>query len=73
MLVCYAIILIINDIGLAVDSFSIVSFLWNGNWNAQKYMAPQKWLQDFMQPPFSGVQKGMSPPHLHQPNPPSNK
>ena len=33
----YAIILIINNIGL-VDSFSVVSFLWEVNWNAQKYM-----------------------------------
>ena len=24
-----------------VDSFSVVSFLWKGNWKAQKYMVPQ--------------------------------
>ena len=34
--VCYAIILIINNIGL-VDSFSVF-FLWEGNWNAKQYM-----------------------------------
>ena len=41
ILVFYAIILIINNIGL-VDSFSVVSFLYEGNWNAQKYMTSRK-------------------------------
>ena len=49
----FAIILIINNIGL-VDSFSVVSFLWEGNWNAQKYMTSSEWLQNVVQATILG-------------------
>ena len=73
MLVCYAIILMINNTWPVVDSFSVVSFLWNGNWNAQKYMAPQKWLNNFMQPPIIGCTKRYDPQPICNSPPPSNK
>ena len=58
--VCHHFNLIINNIGL-VDSFSVVSFLWEGNWNAQKYMTSSKWLQNVMQPPIFGCTERYDP------------
>ena len=56
-----------------VDSFSVVSFLWKGNWKAQKYMAPQIWLHNFMQSPIFWCAKRCDPPPIcirPQPPPP---
>ena len=44
-----------------VDSFSGVSFLWKGNWKAQKYMAPQIWLHNSMQPAIFWCTKRYDP------------
>ena len=41
---------------------SVLSFfLWKGNWNAQKCMTSQKWLQNFMQPLIFGCGKRYDP------------
>ena len=54
-----------------VDSFSVVSFLWKGNWKAQKYMAPQIWLHNFMQSPIFWCTKRCDPhPICTSPQPP---
>ena len=54
-----------------VDSFSVVSFLWKGNWKAQKDMAPQIWLHYSMQPPIFSCTKRYDPhPICTSPQPP---
>ena len=47
-----------------VDSFSVVSFLWKGNWKAQKYRPP------YAAPYFLVHKKVRPPPHLQQPTAP---
>ena len=44
-----------------LNSFSVVSFLSEGNRNAQKYMTSHKWSQNFMQPYIFGCTKRYDP------------
>ena len=68
--VCYAIILIINNIGL-VDSFSVFFFV-GGKLECRKIHDLLE-MQNVMQPPIFGCKKRYDPHHhLRQPTP-SNK